>query len=53
MFAALDLGKTNIQIVLKNKDGKILKENKIQRNTKTILEFIENIITRIIIILIL
>lgn len=42
MYAAFDLGKTNIQVVLKNKDGKIIKENKIQRNTKTILEFIEN-----------
>ena len=42
MYAVFDLGKTNIQVVLKNKDGKIIKENKIQRNTKTILEFIEN-----------
>lgn len=42
MYAALDLGQKNIQVVLKNKDGKIIKENKIQRNTKTILEFIEN-----------
>ena len=42
MYAALDLGQKNIQAVLKNKDGKIIKENKIQRNTKTILEFLEN-----------
>ena len=42
MYVALDLGQKNIQVVLKNKDGKIIKENKIQRNTKTILEFIEN-----------
>ena len=40
MYAALDLGQKNIQVVLKNKDGKIIKENKIQRNTKKILEFI-------------
>ena len=42
MYAALDLGQKNIQVVLKNKDGKIIKENKIQRNTKKILEFIDN-----------
>ncbi len=42
MYAALDLGQKNIQAVLKNKDGKIIKENKIQRNTKTILEFLDN-----------
>jgi len=42
MYAALDLGQKNIQAVLKNKDGKIIKENKIQRNTTRILEFLEN-----------
>ena len=42
MYAALDLGQKNIQVVLKNRDGKIIKENKIQRNTKKILEFIDN-----------
>ena len=42
MYAALDLGQKNIQAVLKNKDGKIIKENKIQRNTTQILEFLEN-----------
>ena len=33
MYAALDLGQKNIQVILKNKDGKIKKENKIQHNT--------------------
>ena len=42
MYVALDLGQKNIQVVLKNKDGNIIKENKIQLNTKTILEFIDD-----------
>lgn len=42
MYAALDLGQKNIQTVLKNKDGKIIKENTIQRNTTRILKFLEN-----------
>ena len=33
MYAALVLGQKNIQVILKNKDGKIKKENKIQHNT--------------------
>ena len=42
MYLALDLEQKNIQVVLKNKDGNIIKENKIQLNTKTILEFIDD-----------
>jgi len=42
MYVALDLGQKNIQVLLKNKDGNIIKENKIQLNTKTILEFIDD-----------
>lgn len=42
MYAALDLGQKTIQAALKDRDGKLIKEAKMEKNAQNILDFLDN-----------
>ena len=42
MYAALDLGQKTVQAALKDKNGKLIKEAKLEKNAQNILEFLDD-----------